>query len=128
MSVYFNSSFLLLEFGASFEPTKLCVHNCLKHQITHLKSLITMSLKTWITLFGPPILGMWMFIDVIVSSFGKLHERIWCLNYCWFGKNYLFWCIGVQIYVNFMNKNDNMEKIDNMDDTMYHMNEIIFID
>jgi hypothetical protein len=26
-----------------------------------------------------------------------------------------------------MNKNDNMGKIDNMDDTMYHMNEIIFI-
>ncbi len=27
-----------------------------------------------------------------------------------------------------MNKYDNMDKIDNMDDTMYHMNEIIFMD
>jgi len=30
--------------------------------------------------------------------------------------------------VTFMNKNDNMDKIDNMDDTMHHMNEIIFMD
>ncbi len=45
MNVYFNSSVLLLEFGASFEPTKLCVQNCLKHHITHLKSIIMMSLR-----------------------------------------------------------------------------------
>jgi len=45
MNVYFNNSFLLLEFGASFEPTKLCVQNCLKHEITHLRSIIMMSLR-----------------------------------------------------------------------------------
>ncbi len=66
MTVYFNSSLLLLEFEASFEPTKLCVQNCLKHQITHLKSIIMMFLRMRITLFGPPILGT--FVDAIVSS------------------------------------------------------------
>jgi hypothetical protein len=45
MNVHFNSSFLLLEFGASFEAIKLRVHNCSKHHITHLKSIIMMSLR-----------------------------------------------------------------------------------
>ncbi len=72
MTIYFNSSFLLLEFGDSFEPTKLCVQNCLKHHITHLKSIIMMSLRMRITLFGPPILQT--FVDAIVSSFW---ETLW---------------------------------------------------
>lgn len=85
-----------------------------------------MSLKMRITLFGPPILGT--FIDAIVSSFWETSWENLLVELLLVWKELSILVIGVQRKVNFMNENDNMDKIDNMDDTMYHINEIIFMD